>query len=312
MIILSSTISIISMSTNATLLSILSTEEIYLSSYYTSILKRFLIIFSSICFLWLIIGLIFASIQTYRHFKKTTNQKFFRYNRSLPPPPPPPIEQTIKEDNISDDDDDDDDQISVFTSISFLSERSKTTQILPPCERIPEEQFELTLPTSPGIFNMAYSQSTLSTSNDIGPSLLYYPACRNFAYSQSTLASSVDLNTPTPSIIIPSQSKSQLNRLVNLKRHSSQSSTTTTFSQITNATYLSSSSASTSSSNPTITTTTTTSIKTMPLPTVMITDCDRLQTDIIELEDFEPEKDWRRARPELRLLLNDRMPQAVR
>jgi len=292
------------MSTNATLLSILSTEEIYLSSYYTSILKRFLIIFSSICFLWLIIGIIFASIQTYRHFKKITNQKFFRYNRSLPPP----IEQTIKEDNISDDDD----QISVFTSISFLSERSKTTQILPPCKRIPEEQFELTLPTSPGIYNMAYSQSTLSTSNDIGPSLLYYPACRNFAYSQSTLASSVDLNTPTPSIIIPSQSKSQLNRLVNLKRHSSQSSTTTTFSQITNATYLSSSSASTSSSNPTTITTTTTSIKTMPLPTVMITDCDRLQTDIIELEDFEPEKDWRRARPELRLLLNDRMPQAVR
>jgi len=284
------------MSTNATLLSISSTEEIYLLSYYTSILKRFLIIFGSICFLWLIIGLIFASIQTYRHFKKTTNQKFFRYNRSLPSPP---IEQTIKEDNISNDDDDDD-QTSVFTSISFLSERSKTTPILPPCERIPEEQFELTLPISSGISNMAYSQSTLSTLNDGGRSLLYYPACRNFAYSQSTLASSVDLNTPTPSIIVPSPSKLPINRLVNLKRHSSQSSTTTTFSQITNATYLSSSSASTSS------------IKTMPLPTVMITDCDRLQTDIIELENFEPEKDWRRARPELRLLLNDRMPQAVR
>ncbi|CAF4950599.1 unnamed protein product, partial [Rotaria socialis] len=80
----------------------------------------------------------------------------------------------------------------------------------------------------------------------------------------------------------------------------------TTFSQITNATYLSSSSASKSSSILTA------SMKTMPLPTVMITDCDRLQTDIIELDDFEPEKDWRRARPELRLLLNDRMPQAVR
>ena len=155
---------------------------------------------------------------------------------------------------------------------------------------------------------MAYSQSTLTSSNGGGPSLLYYPACRNFAYSQSTLASSTaDLNTPTPSVIVPSSpSKPRSTRLVNLKRHSSQSSTTTTFSQITNATYLSSSSTSTSSSIPT------TSIKSMPLPTVMITDCDRLQTDIIELEDFEPEKDWRRVRPELRLLLNDRMPQAVR
>ncbi|CAF1645609.1 unnamed protein product [Adineta ricciae] len=43
----------------------------------------------------------------------------------------------------------------------------------------------------------------------------------------------------------------------------------------------------------------------------MITDCDRLQTDIIELDDFEPEKDWRRAQHELRLLLNDKMPQAT-
>ncbi|CAF1645680.1 unnamed protein product, partial [Adineta ricciae] len=69
---------------------------------------------------------------------------------------------------------------------------------------------------------------------------------------------------------------------------------------------LSSSSASTSSSIPLV------SLKTTPLPTVMITDCDRLQTDIIELDDFEPEKDWRRAQHELRLLLNDKMPQAVR
>jgi hypothetical protein len=293
------------MSTNATLLSMSTTEQIYLSSYYTSILKRLLIVFGSICFLWLLLGLIFASIQTYRHFKKRTYQKFIR---SIPPPLPP-IEQMIKEDNISDDDDNDD-QTSVFTSISFLSERSKNihehTHFVPPCQRIPEEEFELTLPISPGISNMAYSQSTLSSSNDGGPSLLYYPGCRNFAYSQSTLASSVDLNTPTPSIILPSPTKPLLTRFVNLKRHSSQSSTNTTFSQITNATYLSSSSASTSSSNPT------TSIKTIPLPTLMITDCDRLQTDIIELEDFEPEKDWRRARPELRLLLNDRMPQAVR
>jgi hypothetical protein len=306
------------MSSNATLLSISSTtEQISLLSSYTGIIKRFLIVFGSICFLWLIMGLIFASIQTFRHLKKKTNQKLFRYNRSLPPPSSLTSNgQIIKEDNISDNDDDDD-LASVYTSVSFLSERSKITHehthFVPPCERIPEEEFELRLPTSAGISNMAYSQSTLASSNGGGASLLYYPACRNFAYSQSTLGSStadLNFNTPTPSVIVPindpSPSKPVPTRLVNLKRHSSQSSTTTTFSQITNATYLSSSSASTSSSIPT------TSIKTMPLPTVMITDCDRLQTDIIELDDFEPEKDWRRARPELRLLLNERMPQAVR
>ncbi len=302
MIILSSTTTIM---TNATLLSMSTTEQIFLSSYYTSILKRLFIVLGSICSVWLIMGLIFVSIQTYRYFKTKTKLKFYRYNRSLSPP----VEQIIKEDHVSDNDDDD--QTSVFTSVSFLSDRSKTnhihTHFIPPCERIPEEKFELNLPTLPGISNMAYSQSTLASTNDGGPSLLYYPACRNFAYSQSTLASSADLNTPTPSIILPSPLKIPSSHLVNLQRHSSQSSTTTTFSQITNATYLSSSSASTSSSS-----NRTTSTKTMPLPTVMITDCDRLQTDIIELEDFEPEKDWRRARPELRLLLNERMPQAVR
>ncbi len=302
MLILSSTTSLLTMSTNATLLTISTTEQRFISSDYINMFKRLLIVFGSIGFLWLIMGVIFASIQTFRHFKNKSNQKLYRYNRSLPTP----IEQIIKEDNTSDDDD----QASVFTSVSFLSERSKITHehthFVPPCEQIPEEEFELTLPTTPGISNMAYSQSTLSSSIDAGPSLLYYPACRNFAYSQSTLASSVDLNTPTPSIILSSPSKPPSTRLVNLERHSSQSSTTTTFSQITHATYLSSSSASTSSSLPI------TSIKTMPLPTVMITDCDRLQTDIIELEEFEPEKDWRRARPELRFLLNDRMPQAVR
>jgi len=318
MIILSSTTTIMTMSTNATLLSILTTEQIYLSSYYTSMIKRVLIVFGSICFLWLIMGLIFASIQTFRHFKKKTNQKFFRYNRSLPPSSLlSPIGQRLQRDNNSDndEDDDDDDQASVYTSVSFLSERSRIghehTHFVPPCQQIPEEDFESVLPISAGISNLAYSQSTLASSTFGGPSLLYYPACRNFAYSQSTLASSTaDLNTPTPSIIVPinepSPIKVRSSRLVNLKRHSSQSSTATTFSQITNATYLSSSSASTSLSVPT------TSLKATPLPTVMITDCDRLQTDIIELDDFEPEKDWRRAQPELRSLLNDKMPQAVR
>ncbi|CAF3746604.1 unnamed protein product [Rotaria sordida] len=335
MIILSSsstTTTIMTMSNNVTSLSISTIEQLSSSSYYTSMFKRLFIVFGSISFLWLIMGLIFASIQTFRHLKKRTHKKLLLYHRPLPstvqsqtPPLPsslllPSIDKTLKEDNISDnyddgDDDDDDDQASVFTSVSYISERSKSTHehthVIALCERIPEEEFELTLTTPVGISNMAYSQSTLSSSHTGESSLLHYPACQNFAYSQSTLASStIDLNTSTPSVTIPSNesssTKSLSNRFANLKRHSSQSSTTTTFSQITNATYLSSSSTSTSSSIPI------TSIKTMPLPTVMITDCDRLQTDIIELDDFEPEKDWRRARPELRLLLNDRMPQAVR
>lgn len=281
MILLSSTATIV---TNATLLSVSTTEQIYFSPDDISIFKRLTILLASIGTVWLIMGLIFISIQTYRRIKNRTHQKFSRYNRS--PPPSLPIDPTS--------DDDDDDQSSVFTSVSFLSERSKITHYNPPCDRILEEEFELTLPTSPGLTNMAYSQSTLTSTNESNPALLYYPACRNFAYSQSTLASSTDLHTPTPSIITAPNPDS-----INLQRHSSQSSTG---SQRTNATYLSSS---------------TTTKKPPPsrllLPTLMITDCDRLQTDIIELDDFEPEKDWRRhARPELRFLLNERMPQVVR
>ena len=284
MILLSSTASIV---TNATLLSMSTTEQIVFSSYDVSVFKRMTILLGSIGTVWLIMGLIFVSIQTYRRMKNRTHQKFSRYNRSIVP--------SLPIDPISEDDD----QSSVFTSVSFLSERSKITHehthFVPPCERILEEEFELTLPTSPGITNMAYSQSTLTSTNDSNPAILYYPACRNFAYSQSTLASSTDLNTPTPSIITAPNTD-----LINLQRHSSQSSSITTGSQRTNATYLSSS----------------TSVKKPPpllLPTLMITDCDRLQTDIIELDDFEPEKDWRRhARPELRFLLNERMPQVVR
>lgn len=289
MILLSSTATIV---TNATLLSMSTTEQIFFSSYDISVFKRLTILFGSIGTVWLIMGLIFVSIQTYRRMKNRTHHKFSRYNRSIVPSLP--IDPAGKEDPISEDDD----QCSVFTSVSFLSERSKITHehthFVPPCERILEEEFELTLPTSSGMTNMAYSQSTLTSTNDFNPALLYYPACRNFAYSQSTLASSTDLNTPTPSIITAPNTD-----LINLQRHSSQSSSITTGSQRTNATYLSSS----------------TSTKKPPLllPTLMITDCDRLQTDIIELDDFEPEKDWRRhARPELRFLLNERMPQVVR
>ena len=53
--------------------------------------------------------------------------------------------------------------------------------------------------------------------------------------------------------------------------------------------------------------------KSSPLPTLMVTDCDRLQTDIIELEHFEPlpRPSLHRSSSgtiDLRLLLNDRMP----
>ncbi len=78
--------------------------------------------------------------------------------------------------------------------------------------------------------------------------------------------------------------------------HISQSSTNTLLTQITNATYLSDQS----------------SIKTTPLPTVMITDVDRLQTDIIELENFEPEKEWQNRRSQLRFLFNERMPRRIK
>lgn len=328
MIIPSSTTSTIAMSSNTTLLSISAIEQISAASYYTSMIKRLLILFGSISSLWLIMGLIFASIQTFRHIKRRTSQKLYIYHRALPPSQSSVLpssslvskDNPLKEDNISynydEDDDDDDDQASVFTSVSYLSERSKPihehTHVVSLCEKIPEEEFELQLTTPCGITNMAFSQSTLNSSVIGESSFIQYPACRNFAYSQSTLASSTtEINTCPPSVVVPVNNEPSLpkqlsNRFVKLKRHSSQSSTATTCSQRTSATYLSSSSTSTSSSMPT------SSMKTMPLPTVMITDCDRLQTDIIELDDFEPEKDWRRARPELRLLLNDRMPQAVR
>jgi hypothetical protein len=242
-----------------------------LTSYHSTFVHRLLIVFGSICSLWFILGLIFATIQTFRHYQKKT----IRYHLPLTP--------VLHDDNQSlngDEADDNDDQTSVFTSVSYLSERVRERpEQISPCECIPEED----LPTPLGMTNMAYSQSTLTSLMD--RSFLYYPACRNFAYSQSTLASSIIEVGHRPS---PTHS-----------RHPSQSSTTTACSQKTNATYLSGPLGS--------------SIKTrILLPTLMITDCDRLQTDIIELDEYEPEKEWRRARPELRSLLNDRMPQAVR
>ncbi|UJR09232.1 hypothetical protein I4U23_013479 [Adineta vaga] len=180
MLIISSTTSIMTMSTNATLLSFSSTEHIYDSSYYTSMFKRLLILFGSICFLWLIMGLIFASIQTFRRLKKKTSLKLCRYNRSLPPSSLlAPMQTTLRRDTNSDndEDDDDDDQASVFTSVSFLSERSRTAHehrhFAAPCERIPEEEFELSLPITAGISNLAFSRSTLASSASGGVHLYF-------------------------------------------------------------------------------------------------------------------------------------------
>jgi hypothetical protein len=251
------------------------------------LLKRLLIIFGSICFVWFIIGFIFLSIQTYRHFKKRTNQKFYLYNRSVLLP------SLLKRENISDNDDVDDDQASVATSVSFISERSKIIHehihYSTPCQGIPEEPLELFFPNTIGLTNLGYSRSTLSSSSDNDTSLLYYPGYRNYAYSQSTLCSSdtsCHEKTPTPSLNIPLPNFSSTNR---------QLSGNTTPSQITNTTYLSSH----------------LSIKSNLLPTIMITDVDRLQTDIIELENFEPKQEFYRTKSQLRFYLNDRLPQVM-
>lgn len=264
------------------------------------LLKRLLIIFGSICSVWCFIGFIFFSIQIYRYWKKRIHQKVYLYNRALQVPNELPLKH---EHTASDNDNDEgDDQMSISTSVSFISERSKIihehNRRSTLREGIPEEPLEFFFPSAIGISNLAYSRSNLSSSSDNDTSLLYYPAYRNFGYSQSTLYSSdtqFHERIPTPSLDIPQHSSSAAIRLWNLKRPSSRASSNASSSQITSATYMSSQS----------------TTKSIPLPTVMITDVDRLQTDIIELEDFEPEKDFIRPNSRLRCLLNDRLPQTT-
>ncbi|CAF2087395.1 unnamed protein product, partial [Rotaria magnacalcarata] len=64
--------------------------------------KRLFIIFGSICFLWLIIGLIFLLAQTYRYLKIKADLTLFPYNYSLKLPSSLliPNENSSKEDNI--------------------------------------------------------------------------------------------------------------------------------------------------------------------------------------------------------------------
>ena len=246
-------------------------------------LKRLLIIFGSIGFLWLIIGFVFLSIQTYRHFKNRTKPKYILCHSSLQLPTSIHHRNHDEKSNS----DFDDDQVSLSTSVSFISERMKYSreyrQLSSRFQQTPDESFELIFPSTSGLSNLAYNQSNLScsSSSDIDTSLLYYPAHRNYAYSQSTLCS-FDSNsyqkTPTPSLILPRYAYSP-NRQV---------STNTVPSQQTNSTYVS-------------------STKSFPLPTVMITDVDRLQTDIIELDNFEPEKEWKYPKNQLRYFLNERI-----
>ncbi|CAF1092299.1 unnamed protein product [Rotaria sp. Silwood1] len=267
--------------------------------------KRLFIIFGSICFLWLIIGFIFLSIQTYRHLKRKTYLKYLYYNYAskLPSSLLLPIENAFKEDHMIDCDQIDDEQTSIYTTASFDTEQSKIvheqTNFIPSCQRISTEQYELTLSNTAAISNLSYNQSILTSSSNLSTSLFYYQSCQKFSYSQSTLSSlktNIHQKIRRPSLIIPLNNSSSSIDQFNLKRQLSQTSTNTNLSQITNTTYLSSQS----------------SIKTIPLPTVMITDVDRLHTDIIELENFEPENDFYHINSQLRYLLNDRIPHDIK
>ncbi|CAF3268181.1 unnamed protein product [Rotaria socialis] len=252
--------------------------------------KRLFIIFGSICSLWLIIGLIFLLFQTYRYLKIKADLKFFPYNYSLKLPSPLliPNEYSSKADNISDCDQNDDEPTSFYASVSFIAERSKFfhehVNIISSYQRIPEEQFVLALSNTAAISNLSYSQSTLTSTNKLGKSShLHYPACQNFAYSHSTLSLSnnnLHEKVSRSSMIGPLNHSSSSHHQFNLKRQLSQLSTNTNFSQLTNITFLPSQS----------------SLKTTSLPIVMITDVDRLHTDIIELENFEPENDFHRTK----------------
>ncbi|CAF0744067.1 unnamed protein product [Didymodactylos carnosus] len=312
-----------------------STSHYHQYYYHLSVGKRVVILFGSISTLWFIMAIIFICIQSYRHFKPS--KTYFRFRKQQPQHS---LEQQKSSTLSNDDNDVDDERTSVYTALSYLSD--KTVDVIsetirkPVSEQIPEEEEDVhtavfgpnsndtTLINSynfypSGYRNYGYSNSTLTSSIDTRTKSLYYPACRNFAYSQSTIASSIDLHEKIiapPSTPVHTNHLSDIQTLQNvqkklndstsiqssrpltcttrfynrmLKRYSTTTDTSESSlasSQITQATYIST-----------------------QLPVVMVTDCDRLQTDIIELDDFEPEKDWRRAMvSELRCLLNDKMP----
>ncbi|CAF0948384.1 unnamed protein product [Adineta ricciae] len=213
--------------------------------------QRLLIIFGSICFLWLIIGIIFLSIETYRYLKKKSSKKFSTIH-TLPLNLPSTIFSSSKqtstgdytsENEINDDDDGLDDQTSIMTSVSFISEKPSMNHEHPyyisSCRRISEEQLALKFPSPTGTSNLAYSSSTLLSSGDNDRPLYYYPAYRNFAYSQSSLASTnenFDQKMSTRSVPVPSMNSTPSIHQLNFER---QSSTNTIMSQLTHETCLS-------------------------------------------------------------------------
>lgn len=266
--------------------------------------KRLFIIFGSICFLWLVIGFIFLSIQTYRHCKKKAYKNFSHYNHSLQPPASSPLipitEHTLIEPKISNCDHTattDDDRISICT---FISERTKNihehANFISSSQKISEQQHESTFQNTPETSNLFCHQSTVRSLVYRQSSLLNYPEYRNLAYYKSNVSLS---SHNVPSKGSPHLLASPVNNSLspNFQFHSKcQSSTYPNLNTITTMKQLPSR----------------LSVKTLPLPTVMITDVDRLQTDIIELEYFEPDKEWSHRNPQLRRLLNDHMPQDVK
>lgn len=255
--------------------------------------KRLIIIFGSICCLWLIIGLIFLSIETYRCLKSKKNLKLFRhyYSLTLPSSLLIPNEKSTKDENLSDHDPNDDEPTNIYVSVPFVTEQSKiyheNKSFTSSCRRTSEKQFEFIFSNLKAISKLSFSQIISSSTNNFDKSLVNYPASQNFAYSHSTLSlSNPNENISQSSGINPLTNSLLSQRQLSLQHPLSTSSTITNLSQLTHTTYLSSQS----------------SLKTVSLPTVMITDVDRLHTDIIELEDFEPEQNFPHIKTQLKCL----------
>jgi hypothetical protein len=227
------------------------TEHILRSLCYSTRFQRFLIIFGSIGFLWSIIGLVFLLIQLHDHCLSTMT-----YHRSCPYVDDRRrllTDRTYFNDELPLDNQFDIDRTSVATSMSWISNHTRTNS----------RQMSIV----PGDTHRIEYRSSMNTDN-----------------STST-DQQLSLTNVATSSIFDSSSISTVN--CQHRTNSVMSS-----SQMTGTIYCSSKS----------------SVKSLILPIVMITDCDRLQTDIIELEQFEPDRVEYVRYSYLRQLLNDRMP----
>ncbi|CAF4496796.1 unnamed protein product, partial [Didymodactylos carnosus] len=199
--------------------------------------KRLIILFGSILTLWFIMAIIFICIQSFRHFR--TSKKYFRFRKHEFQHPIEHYKSSLSAQKrielLSHDDNDiDDERTSVYTALSFVSDKivdiTCETNRKTVNEQIPEEQEDenpiIFGPNSneatfssynyyqSGYKNYGYSNSTLTSSVDTRTNFLYYPACRNFAYSQSTIASSIDLNE---NITAPPSTPINTNHLTNIE-----------------------------------------------------------------------------------------------